>query len=144
MNYQKTPRYNIPHKPKITAKGTELPVQDIKGKPYLAPAYRVIWFREDHPDWTLETELEMFEGKAAMVKAYIKNEEGRIISMGTKTESKAGFAAFVEKAETGAIGRALAFLGYGTEAEPDLHEGDEVQDLCDTPKAAVKKAPQPK
>ncbi|MGH2481156.1 MAG: hypothetical protein ACRDHW_15985, partial [Ktedonobacteraceae bacterium] len=37
------------------------------------------------------------------------------VATGTKSEKAASFGDFLEKAETGAIGRALAALGYGTQ-----------------------------
>ena len=47
----------------------------------------------------------------------------------TKTERKVDFDDFVEKAETGAVGRALAMLGYGTQfAMIEFDEGDRVVD----------------
>jgi len=47
---------------------------------------------------------------------------------GTKTENAASFADYLEKAETGAIGRALVALGYGTQFTDDLDEDERVVD----------------
>ncbi len=47
---------------------------------------------------------------------------------GTKSEKAASFPDFIEKAETGAIGRALAALGYGTQFAPDLDEAHRIVD----------------
>jgi len=113
-----------------TPKGTLLPLMNIKGKPYLQVAHRIVWFREERPHFTIETELKSSEG-ACLAKATIRNEEGRIVAQAHKYEDKKGFFDFREKAETGAIGRALALLGYGTQfAEPDF---DERERLADSP-----------
>ena len=40
-------------------------------------------------------------------------------------ETARGFPDYVEKAETGAIGRALGVLGYGTQFAPEFDEGTE-------------------
>ena len=47
---------------------------------------------------------------------------------GTKTENAANFPDYVEKAETGSIGRALAALGYGTQFAPELDEEHRIVD----------------
>ena len=111
-----------------TEKGTELPLMDLRGKDYLQVAYRLVWFREQHPNWAIETEPLELAPDHAIFKAAVKDEKGRIIATGTKHETKAGFFDFVEKAETGAIGRALALCGYGTQFAPELDEGDRLVD----------------
>jgi len=60
-------------------------------------------------------------------RAIAKNGRGGI-GTGTKSENAASFADFGEKAETGAIGRALAALGYGTQFAPELDEGHRIVD----------------
>lgn len=95
------------------------------GKQYLPAAFRVVWFRDDHPDWSIVTDIIEggYEAGWATVKASILTPDGRIVATGMKTESKSDFpAGWVEKAETGAIGRALALAGYGTQFAPDLDE----------------------
>src|SRR5205807_2480931 len=67
----------------------------------------------------------------AVFKAIVKTPTGAVAS-GTKSENAASFADYIEKAETGAIGRALAALGYGTQFTGDeLDEGNER--IADTP-----------
>lgn len=98
------------------------------GKHYLPSAFRVLWFRMDHPDWSIVTELIEggFQAGWATVRASVISDDGRVIATGMKTESKGDFpAGWVEKAETGAVGRALAMAGYGTQFAPELYEGDE-------------------
>lgn len=122
-----------------TPKGTELPLLNLKGKHYLAVQTRLVWFREEKPLWGIETEpLEMGPGYAVF-KATIKDETGRIIAQGTKAETKEGFSDFHEKAESGAIGRALGFLGYGTLFATELDEGDRLADSPQSPKTPIEK-----
>lgn len=111
-----------------TKQGTELPLLNLKGKAYLQVAYRLVWFREDHPDWSIETSFELMGDKFAMGKAVIKDASGRIIATGHKYEDMAGFGDFREKAETGSIGRALALCGYGTQFTDDTDEGGRIVD----------------
>jgi hypothetical protein len=47
---------------------------------------------------------------------------------GTKSECAADFGDYIEKAETGAIGRALAALGYGTQFAPEFNEEHRIVD----------------
>lgn len=98
-----------------TAKGTELPLLNLRGKEYLEVKYRLVWFREDHPEWSIETQLMSVTDVSAYAKATIRDDQGRMIATSHKFESIQGFPDFIEKAETGAIGRALALIGYGTQ-----------------------------
>jgi len=60
----------------------------------------------------------------------VKDGQGGVAT-GTKSEKAASFPDFIEKAETGAIGRALAALGYGTQFTGD--EWDEAHRIVDSP-----------
>lgn len=117
-----------------TKKGTVLPLASIKGKPYLQVAHRLVWFREEHPDWTIKTKVAAHnvEENKVLMRAEIYNGD-TLIAMAHKSESKGGFADYIEKAETGAIGRALAMCGYGTQFEPEFDEGDRLADAPTTP-----------
>lgn len=100
------------------------------GKEYLPVASRLVWFREEHPDWSISTEPVIIDTEKgyAVFKATVMTAEGKVIGSGTKMETARGFADFVEKAETGSIGRALAVCGYGTQFAPELEEGDRIVD----------------
>lgn len=112
-----------------TPKGTELPLLNLRGREYLEVKYRLVWFREDHPDWAIETELLSVNENSAYARAAIKDDQGRIIATSHKFETKKGFPDFIEKAETGAIGRALALIGYGTQfCADELDEGERIVD----------------
>ena len=101
----------------------------LKGKDYLEVKWRVVWFREDHPDWCINTDCIVQDQDHAIFKAIICDENGIQKSAGHGSESKKDFADFLEKAETKAIGRALAMLGYGTQFVADeLDEGERIVD----------------
>lgn len=112
-----------------TKKGTELPLTNLKGKDYLMVQWRLVWFREEHPDWSIITEFTSADATGALAKAAVWNKEGQIMATAHKYEDKQGFGDYREKAETGAIGRALALCGYGTQfCADELDEGDRIAD----------------
>lgn len=89
----------------------------IHGKKYKTVNYRVAEFR-GHPetkDWSIETELVHNNPELVVMKATIKNEEGRVIGTGWAEEyrgsSNINKTSALENCETSAIGRALASIG---------------------------------
>lgn len=121
-----------------TTKGTEIPLLNLRGKDYLEVKYRILWFREEKPDWGIETSMHHGD-KFTIATAIIKNEQGRIIAMSHKREDEKGFPDYMEKAETGAIGRALALIGYGTQFATEIEEGERIVDSPIERKPASKK-----
>jgi hypothetical protein len=122
-----------------TEKGTELPLLNLKGKDYLEVKYRLVWFREEHPNWSIETEFLSIDERSACARAVVKDENGRIMATSHKIESATNFPDFMEKAETGAIGRALALIGFGTQfCADELDEGDRIVDAPVAKKAAYR------
>ena len=126
-----------------TKKGTELPMMSLKGKPYMQVAHRLIWFTEEVPSYSTTTEFisitEEYTVAKVTVTIWEKNAAGyqqaSKSATATKREDKKSFADHTEKAETGALGRCLALLGYGTQyAVADLDEGDR---LADSPVATA-------
>jgi len=97
-----------------------------------------LWFRLEHPDWTIKTKLIKLSDKNAIFRAQIIDKEGKMISIATKQENIQNFKDFIEKAETGAIGRALALAGYGTQFTGELDEGLR---LADAPVKVAKETP---
>jgi hypothetical protein len=108
-------------------------LMSLKGKDYLEVKWRLVWFRQEHPDWGISTQIveHNVEKRYAVVKATITDATGRVVAEGTKMEDAKGFADYLEKAETGAIGRALGILGYGTQFAPEF---DEVVDGAANPR----------
>jgi len=91
---------------------------------YLPVSARLVWFRQEHPDWGIETRPVAIdtEKQYAIFEASVFNTDGKLMAKGTKMEDARGFSDYIEKAETGAIGRALAVCGFGTQFAPDLDE----------------------
>lgn len=103
-------------------------LMDLKGKSYLQVMWRLVWFREDKPLWSIDTKLEQLTENHAVFSAKIYDENGVQKSAGYGSESIKDFRDFIEKAETKAVGRALAMLGYGTQFAPELDEEDRIVD----------------
>lgn len=103
-------------------------LMDLKGKQYLQVMWRLVWFREDKPNWCIDTKLESLTDNHAVFSAKIYDENGAQKSAGYGSESVKDFRDFIEKAETKAVGRALAMLGYGTQFAPEMDEGERIAD----------------
>ena len=105
-------------------------MMDLKGKQYLQVMWRLVWFREEHPDWSINTKMVCWDKdtQTAVFQAEIADDGGRILSTGYGSEAVKDFKDYIEKAETKAVGRALAMLGYGTQFAPDLDEGERIVD----------------
>jgi hypothetical protein len=106
----------------------------LKGKAYLEVKYRLLWLRTEHPEARIETELVEHGPDYAVMKATVT-----IPDFGSATgygmETRQGFHDFLEKAETKALGRALAHLGYGTQFAPEVEmvNPDGTPHLVDSP-----------
>jgi hypothetical protein len=92
----------------------------IHGKSYLTVALRVDQFRSDHGDWCIATEILHRDDETVVMKASVLDEKGVLKATGHSEEKRASSqinkTSALENAETSAIGRALAALGYvGTE-----------------------------
>jgi len=121
---------------------------------YLPVQWRLVWFRSVCAEGTIDTEeIEVDLDRECEVEVTVWNAEKRRsekvvkhakgyarfkatvtdgkggTATGTKSECAANFADFCEKAESGAIGRALAALGYGTQfTGDDLNEQPRIVD----------------
>ena len=100
---------------------------DIQGKQYLPVNWRLFWLRDAHPDADVETEMIRESEDQAVFKARVLI-PGRGSATGYGSETRDDFGDFIEKAETKAIGRALAALGFGTQFCDDFDEGGAVTD----------------
>ena len=91
-------------------------VMKINKNPFIPAVHRIAWWRSVHPEHRFAfTVLEGGQNdKFAVVQATIFNGDGELIAQGTKSETMQDFpGGWIEKAETGALCRALAFLGFG-------------------------------
>ena len=104
-------------------------MMNLKGKEYLQVMWRLVWFREVRPLWSIEPEIIEMDDKHAVFRAVIRDEAGTVKCIGHGSESQRDFGDFIEKAETKAVGRALAMLGYGTQfTASELDEGERIVD----------------
>jgi len=133
-----------------TEKGTVLPLTNLKGKDYLMVAYRLQWFNEKVDNFEIETQFLHLDDTQTVARATVTvmDKDGKVVkkATATKRETKSDFTDHTEKAETSAIGRAVALLGYGTQfALADLDEGERLADspLTNTKAATSKPAPTP-
>jgi hypothetical protein len=99
---------------------------------YLEVKWRLLWLRTEHPDASIETELVRLESDEAIFKARVSLPGGGSAT-GWGSESAGDFRDFLEKAETKAIGRALAALGYGTQFCQDHEFGAADARVVDAP-----------
>lgn len=116
-----------------TKAGTELPLMSLKGKPYLQVAHRIVWLNEEAVRFNIRTNFLVINENETVCQAEVMvcSEIGECLRVvtATKRETKKDFADHTEKAETGAIGRALALLGFGTQfTTQDLDEGTRIVD----------------
>lgn len=115
-----------------TPKGTELPIMDLHGKDYIQVVYRVLWFREENPQGKIDTERVSESDKHVTYRAIISildKESGTYMKLSNADKTLLiKNTTDYEKAETGAIGRALALAGYGTQFAEDFTEGDDLSD----------------
>lgn len=100
----------------------------VKGQDYLEVKWRVVWFREEWPHGKIETQVIDVNPDFAVLRAeiYQLDENGTMFGSATSHGfvEKRAFESYVEKAETKAIGRALAVLGYGTQFTDDAEFGN--------------------
>lgn len=90
------------------------------GTPYLDVKWRLHWLRSEHPNAQIETQLIPTDDDTVVCKATVKLPDGGAAT-GHASAPRTSSAAHIEQAETRAIGRALAALGYGAEfAEDDV------------------------
>jgi hypothetical protein len=106
---------------------------DIGNKQYLEVKWRLVWLREKYPNAQLTTEMLEHSDSHAIFKATVcvpAEPPGGMgaLATGYGSETESDFVDFIEKAETKAIGRACAALGFGTQFCDDFAEGDSVTD----------------
>lgn len=92
-------------------------VVQIRGKDYKTVALRIKEFRDNNPNWAIDTEILIEREEEIIIRAQILNSVGAVKATGiaheTKDEDvkKVNYTSWVENCETSAIGRALACFG---------------------------------
>ena len=110
---------------------------DIKGKAYTEVNQRILGFRQLYPEGTIETEILSNENNICVMKAIVKDGEGKIISTGHAFEkqdaSYINKISYIENCETSAIGRALGVLGIGADksiaSKEEMEKVEEVKEV---------------
>lgn len=99
---------------------------DIKGKEYATVNQRVKAFRMVYPTGSIETEIVSLAEGVIVVKAVVKDGEGKALATGHAREKESSSyinkTSFVENGETSAIGRALGFCGFGIDTSIASYE----------------------
>ncbi len=96
---------------------SKLKTVNIKGKFYVEVNERLIYFRNNFPNYSLTSEVLEKTDKSILILATITNEEGKVIATGLAEEEKGSTfinkTSYVENCETSAWGRALGNFGIG-------------------------------
>jgi hypothetical protein len=110
------------------------------GAEYLEVKWRIVWLRDRHPGADIETKMMHHDDKVAVFRARVTipntvNPDTGVVTQhggsatGWGSETPGDFRDYIEKAETKALGRALAALGFGTQfTGDDLNEGGRIVD----------------
>jgi hypothetical protein len=117
-------------------------VRGANDKDYLSVKWRIVWLRSDDWNAQIETEKVLLDDKMAVFVARITTTRGGV-SVAHGSETKGDFADYVEKAESKAIGRALANLGYSEEWKTFVIDQKTALRNAKREEAAVASAPVP-
>ncbi len=104
----------------------------VSGRDYLEVKWRLVWLRTTHPDAQIETEMVQHQNQLAVFRAKVTIPSDASAT-GWGSEGSDDFGDYLEKAETKALGRALAALGFGTQFCPDYDFGADRQRVVDSP-----------
>ena len=107
---------------------------------YMEVKWRLLWLRTEYPSARIETQMTKHEDGLAIFRAHVALPSGAEAS-GWGSETADDWKDYIEKAETKALGRALAALGFGTQfcEEYDFSGGRE-EKVVDAPVAAPRGA----
>ena len=126
---------------KITEANKGINYTDVRGKNYAEVAQRVQAFRKLIPDGYITTEILKLEDGIVYMKseAGYYADDGRKIMLGTgmaferQDASNINKTSFIENCETSAVGRALGFIGLGS--EKSIASAEEVDNAIKTQEA---------
>lgn len=96
---------------------SEIKTTDVKGKDYAEVPQRINAFRKLYPDGCICTDIISLEDGVCIMKATVKDGDGRILGTGTAYEKEGSTfinkTSYIENCETSAVGRALGMCGIG-------------------------------
>jgi hypothetical protein len=104
----------------------------VQGRDYLEVKWRLVWLRTEHPNASISTRLEHRDSNEAIFSASVVLQTGGSAT-GWGSETPGDFGDYLEKAETKALGRALAALGFGTQFCNDHDFGADAGRVVDAP-----------
>jgi hypothetical protein len=86
---------------------------------------RLLWFRADHPDASIVTEMVMIDPSMAVCKATLQSSESGVISGHSGASRNVDGDLFVEIAENRALLRVLTLAGYAGSEDQDVEDREE-------------------
>lgn len=99
---------------------------NIKGKEYVPVNERIIAFRKEHPDWSIQTSIYELKDNFVLMQTLVSDQEGKVKATAFAYEredsSFINKTSFIENCETSAVGRALGFLGIGVDTSIASYE----------------------
>ena len=98
-------------------------LMQIDGKDYLEVKWRLVWLRAEFPTARISTRLMKHDDGFALFRATVVLPNGASAT-GWGSETARDFGDYIEAAETKALGRALAALGFGTQFTRDYDFAD--------------------
>lgn len=98
-------------------------IRKVSGADYLEVKWRIAWLRDVAPEAVIDTDCISFNDTFAVFKCVATLPSGARAT-GWGSEERKDFKDYIEKAETKAIGRALALLGFGTQFADDFADAD--------------------
>lgn len=89
----------------------------IHGNEYSTVALRIQEFRKAHPNWEISTEIITADDKKVVMQGRIYTNEGKCIAIAhaeeVRNSNQINKTSCLLNCETSAVGRALAFAGFG-------------------------------